>query len=299
MSKYKYPVIDETDLDTRELDKFGIVRCILISGEVYMIGTDVARCLGYKSPSSTIAKFVKPEDKTTFLLRKSGSGYVRMVTFINEVGINQLVMRSESPRALEIQDWLARVVMPAVKRHNGIFISENIAALYALDKNAAIKQIEETLERDRKLKAENDEYKELCRMLGCSKGSCSVGVLSKVLAQKGYDIGRNRLLQWMRDNGYLSKQATMYNVPLQKYIEAGLFEVNVKKLIAYVTSDPKRYVHIPMITPKGQLVIMNDFIRQYNTFNHSKLSKGFIKLHPKKGGRYEQFLKHYSKRKAN
>lgn len=59
-----------------------------------------------------------------------------------------------------------------------------------------------------------------------SKDSVLINELSKILKQNGYDIGQNRLFEKLRNEGYLIKQKGQnWNLPTQKSMELGLFEV--------------------------------------------------------------------------
>ena len=58
-----------------------------------------------------------------------------------------------------------------------------------------------------------------------SHTSILIGDLAKLICQNGVQTGQKRLFQWMRENGYLMKSGASYNMPMQRYIEQGLFEV--------------------------------------------------------------------------
>ena len=49
-------------------ERFGEVRTMVINGEPWFVGKDVAEVLGYKSPSVAICENVDSEDKTTFVI---------------------------------------------------------------------------------------------------------------------------------------------------------------------------------------------------------------------------------------
>lgn len=72
-----------------------------------------------------------------------------------------------------------------------------------------------------------------------SEGSVIVGVLAKILEQNGYKIGQNRLFAWLRNNGYLGTHGANYNLPKQRYVEMGIFEV----------------VETPVILPDGTTIM--------------------------------------------
>ena len=64
-----------------------------------------------------------------------------------------------------------------------------------------------------------------------SKDSILIGDLAKILKQKGIDIGQNRLFQKLRDNGYLiQRRGPSWNMPTQKSMEMGLFEVEERTI---------------------------------------------------------------------
>lgn len=75
--------------------------------------------------------------------------------------------------------------------------------------------------------------------------------LAKIVKQNGVDMGGKRLFAWMRDNGYLvRRQGTDYNMPTQRSMELGLFEV---KETSVTHSDGHISVNkTPKVTGKGQ-----------------------------------------------
>ena len=92
-----------------------------------------------------------------------------------------------------------------------------------------------------------------------SKASILVGELAKILKQNGHDTGEKRLFAWLRDNGYLiSRKGTDYNMPTQKSMELGLFEI---KETAITHSDGHTTVSkTTKVTGKGQQYFINKFL---------------------------------------
>ena len=93
-----------------------------------------------------------------------------------------------------------------------------------------------------------------------SKNSCLVGELAKIISQNGYTIGQNRLFQWLRDNGYLGKCGEYYNIPNQRHIEQGLFEV--KRSTRSGSSGELYNITTTKVTPKGQEYFLRKFIKE-------------------------------------
>ena len=85
-----------------------------------------------------------------------------------------------------------------------------------------------------------------------------IGDLAKILHQNGIDIGQNRLFKWMRENNYLIKGGTSYNMPTQRAVDMGLFQIR-ESVRKNPVGDPTIYF-TTMVTPKGQLHFVNRFL---------------------------------------
>ena len=96
-----------------------------------------------------------------------------------------------------------------------------------------------------------------------SKTSILVGELAKLIKQNGYDIGQNRLFDWLRTNGYLiNRKGTDYNMPTQRSMDLGLFEIK-ENTIAH-SDGHTSIIKTPKVTGKGQLYFVNKFLNILN-----------------------------------
>ena len=95
-------------------------------------------------------------------------------------------------------------------------------------------------------------------LVKASDTSILIGELAKIINQKGYDIGQNRLFCWLRENGYLIKIGQRRNLPTQKAMELGLFEIEQK--IIEKTDRKKKIVMTTKVTQKGQKYFINKFL---------------------------------------
>ena len=99
-----------------------------------------------------------------------------------------------------------------------------------------------------------------------SHTSILIGDLAKLIKQNGVDIGQKRLFSWLRDNGYLIKRnGSEWNMPTQRSMEAGLFEVKESTV-----NNPDGSVRInktTKVTGKGQQYFINKFLRRENGRN--------------------------------
>lgn len=92
-----------------------------------------------------------------------------------------------------------------------------------------------------------------------SKDSILIGDLAKILKQKGIDIGQNRLFQKLRNNGYLiQRRGPSWNMPTQKSMEMGLFEVEERTI---TNSDGTTKIRkTTKVTGKGQQYFINKLL---------------------------------------
>jgi anti-repressor protein len=123
----------------------------------------------------------------------------------------------------------------------------------------AIKVAEETIERQKRKISEMRPKEIFADAVATSHTSILIGDLAKLLKQNGVDIGQKRLFAWMRDNGYLIKrQGSDWNMPTQRSMEMGLFEVKESTV-----NNPDGSVRInrtTKVTGKGQQYFINKFL---------------------------------------
>lgn len=114
------------------------------------------------------------------------------------------------------------------------------------------------------LQLENNELKPkalFADAVDASKTSILIGDLAKLIKQNGYNIGQNRLFQWLRDNGYLiARKGESYNMPTQRSLDLGVAEIKER-----THNNPDGSIRIsrtPKITGKGQVYFVNKFLNE-------------------------------------
>ena len=94
-----------------------------------------------------------------------------------------------------------------------------------------------------------------------SKTSILVGEMAKLLKQNGVHTGQNRLFETLREKGFLIKrQGSDYNMPTQKSMEMGLFEI--KETVINHSDGHTSVNKTPKVTGKGQQYFVNMFLGQ-------------------------------------
>lgn len=102
---------------------FGNIRSILINNEPWFIGSDVAKCLGYKNPTEAIQDhvyehykhFFSPSDLLPLNLNLGGKNNYGAI-LINEAGLYQLIFSSKLPAAQAFADWVYSEVLPTMRK---------------------------------------------------------------------------------------------------------------------------------------------------------------------------------------
>ena len=233
------------------------VRSLVINSEPWFVGKDVASILGYKKPENAITNHVDDEDKTTTLIQGTGSNYKSKTVIINESGLYSLVLSSKLPSAKKFKRWVTSEVLPALRKTGQYQVKElsgqELMAKALIEAQSVLaakdKQIEEM--KPKALFAD---------AVATSHTSILVGELAKILKQNGIDMGQKRLFAWLREKGYLIKrQGTDYNMPTQKAMDLGLFEI---KEGSYVNgSGVNITTKTPKVTGKGQKYFINKFLQ--------------------------------------
>lgn len=104
-------------------DEFGSVRTIIIDGEPWFAGKDVAASLGYKDTSDALKKHVAEEDKLTRCFTDSGQN--RQMYVINESGLYSLIFGSKLESAQKFKHWVTSEILPSIRK-NGIYATDKV-----------------------------------------------------------------------------------------------------------------------------------------------------------------------------
>ena len=252
-----------------ENEAFGQVRTVMIDDEPWFVGRDVAAALGYKNTKDALASHVEDCDKIMGSQNatpsiKDSMGREQYPTWINESGMYALIFGSKLDRAKEFKRWVTSEVLPTLRKTGGyVSNSDLFVDTYFSDVPYAQRELVRGLVMN--IEAQQKSIEEMKPKalfhdaVALAKNSVSIGDLSKILKQNGISIGRNRLFNWLRDNGYLMKHGYLgNNMPTQKSMERKLFRVK-----QYVATDPmgfKETRYITLVTPKGQQYFVDKFL---------------------------------------
>lgn len=241
------------------------IDCYEQNGTAYLKLEAVARGLGFTDNSKGTV-YVRWNTVRQYLGEIGFSQEVAKDGFIPENVFYRLAMKAKNEAAERFQAKVADEVIPSIRKHGAYMTPETLQAAilnpdYLLQVVTALK--EETDKRKAlEAQAEANRPKVLfADSVATSRDSILVGELAKVLKQNGVETGQNRLFETLRNMGYLIKrQGTDYNMPTQRAMELGLFEI---KETTITHADGHISVRkTPKVTGKGQQYFVNLFLKQ-------------------------------------
>lgn len=244
------------EIQTFDFDGSGI-RTLTIGDEPYFVGKDVAEVLGYSNPQKAIRNHVDDEDKGVNKMDTPGGK--QPIVIINESGLYSLILGSKLPEAKRFKRWVTSEVLPSLRR-NGMYAMDELLDNPDLAINA-LQKLKEEREARRQLELQNAQMKPkalFAEAVETSSTSILIGDMAKLLRQNGVEVGQRRLFDWLRTNGWLMKTGESRNMPTQKAMEKGYFEIRERTI-----SNPDGSVRITKttkVTGKGQVWLTNEFM---------------------------------------
>ena len=186
------------------------------------------------------------------------------INFIPEGDVYRLITHSKLPTAQQFESWVFDEVLPTIRRH-GAYMNDSTLeqALTSPDFliQLATKLKEEKAKRiELETKIEQDKPKVLfAQAVETAKTSILVGDLAKILKQNGVETGQKRLFEQLRQDGYLIKDGQSRNMPTQRAMEMGLFEVKESTV-----SNPDGSIRVTKttkVTGRGQGYFVNKYLQ--------------------------------------
>ena len=150
-----------------ESQEFGSIRTLVVDGEPWFVGKDVAEKLGYKNTKDAMIAHVSDEDRHHFLRSEittleNSDIPNRGLNFINESGLYSLILSSKLPTAKRFKHWITAEVLPSIRKH-GAYVTDSV--LDQLEENPDF--IPDYIHR---LRDENARAKQLRQELAAMQG---------------------------------------------------------------------------------------------------------------------------------
>ena len=219
------------------------------TGEPSVAGRELHEFLGVGTPYDkwfprmTEYGFTEGRDFSTFLSESTGgrpsTNHLLTIDMAKEIAMLQRTDRGKQARQYFIQ---------VEKDYNS---PEKIMA-------RALRIAEKELST-LKLDVERMKPKEIfADSVASSHSTILIGELAKILKANGFETGQKRLFETLRQDGFLIKRkGTDYNMPTQKAMELGLFEI--KETVITNPDGSIRVSKTTKVTGKGQIYFVNRY----------------------------------------
>ena len=262
--------------------EFGRIREITIDGDPWFVGKDVAEALGYSNSRDALTKHVCSEDKG--VAECDTLGGKQKLGIINESGLYALIFGSKLESAQRFKHWVTSEVLPAIRKTGGYIMGEKemsadellskallIAQAKIADKEAKIAEKEtkimeqeeiingqevelqdkdNTINHLQTLRKIEKPYVQFANSVITSENDIDFADYAAYL-QNDYNIdyGRNKIMQFCRDRGFLCGSQKDWNRPSQRMINQGYMSYKVVP----IRICGKRCLRFkPLLTGKGQ-----------------------------------------------
>lgn len=194
--------------------EFKDIRTMVINGEPWFVGKDIAENLGYANTRDALNRHVDKEDKG--VENHDTHGGNQQLIVINESGLYSLILSSKLPQAKNFKRWVTSEVLPSIRSH-GMYATDEL-----LDNPDLFILVLEELKRERQekliLKQQNLEMKPKASYYDIVL-SCKETVAITVIA-KDYGWSARKMNKKLHELGIQFKQGNIWLL-YQDYAEEG------------------------------------------------------------------------------
>lgn len=243
-------------------EEFGEVRTITKDDEPMFCLADVCKALEISNVGNVKQRLSEKGIHTADTPTKGG---LQKMIFTNEANLYKTIFQSRKESAERFTEWVTGEVLPSIRKNGGYIAGQETLSDEELMAKALLVANNKIAERDKiieqkQARIEQMKPKEIfADAVATSHTSILVGDLAKLICQNGYQIGAKRLFSWLRDNGYLIKRkGTDWNMPTQKSLELGLFEIKESTHIG--GNGCNVTTRTPKATGKAQIYFINKFL---------------------------------------
>lgn len=241
-------------------EEFGEIRTVSIGNEPWFVASDICKALDIRNPTMAMER-LDDDEKSKLNLGLPGGA----TNCVNEYGLYSLVLASRKKEAKDFKRWITHEVLPSIRKNGGYIEGQETLSDEELLSKALMVAQRKIEEKNQLIAMQDSRIQEMrpkeifADAVSASKTSILIGDLAKLICQNGYQIGQKRLFEWMRDNGFLMKNGSSRNLPQQRYVEQGLFEI--KESNVQNPDGSVRITKTTKVTGKGQVYFVNKFIQ--------------------------------------
>jgi anti-repressor protein len=222
-------------------------------GEPLFVLKDVCNALGITNTRNVSARLdedmkgVRPVDTL---------GGTQQLTVINEVGLYEVIIRSDKPEATQFRRWVTSEVLPSIRKHGMYATPATIEDMIA-NPDMAIKLLT-TLKEERAARAKAEAEIEaqrpvaaLGKAIETAEGDLTPSAFGKILSKTIKTMGPNKFCRWLLDDNFAFRNGQGKIIPMQDAVNRGI-------LILTERIDPAGKIRPQLlVTPAGQTYFAN------------------------------------------
>jgi anti-repressor protein len=236
------------------------VRTVLVDGNPWFVGKDVAEILGYAIPRKAVRDHCKKHHDVGGSKIDPPSNIDPQTLIIPESDVYRLVMRSKLPEAEAFQDWVVEQVLPQIRKTG----SYGMDPMKALNDPAAMRGLlltycEKVIALEETVNQQKPKIIALDR-LSTANGSKCITDAAKVL-----QVQPKVLFSWMPVNKWIYRRTSGSGwIAYQNRLLQGVLEHKVNT-VERPDGSEKASVQV-RVTPKGLSVLAEKLSKEDNLF---------------------------------
>ena len=190
------------------------VRTLTLDGDPWFVLSDVLNALGISRRPAAVIERLDDDVRQTYPIQDR-FGRTQNAHLVNESGLYDVIIRSDSPTAKPFRRWVTHEVLPSIRKtgqYSAITFDKQIPktlpeALHAYAREIEAREALEAYAREIEPKAEAYDH------FLSGDGTYSVGAAAKILG-----LSQNKLFAELRNAGILIAKGHMRNTPYQQYM---------------------------------------------------------------------------------
>ena len=208
-----------------ENEEFGQVRTLLIEGEPWFVGRDIAEILKYSNTRKAIADHVDDDDKIDAVTIRDSIGRSQKPIIINESGLYSLILSSKLPTAKKFKRWVTSEVLPSIRKHGAYITMPKLEEIMANPESLELllKQLLAETQKNKKLEQQLTVF--------APKGEYYDRLIETEMLTNlritAHELGIKPMAftQFLLDNKYVYRDTQQKVLPYQPYIHEGVFVI--------------------------------------------------------------------------
>lgn len=237
------------------------VDCYEKDGTSYLKLETVARGLGFTRTAASGNEVIRWE-RVDGYLEDLGVPTCGHDDFIPENIFYRLAMKAKNETAEKFQAKVADEIIPSIRKTGGYIAGQETLSDDELLEKAVMVAQRRIAERDKIIAQQKEKIEEQKPLVDFAihvsqtKDTIDMDEMAKIANDEHINIGRNRLIKWLKEKKILKDNRT----PYQQFIDRGYFNVvETKKETMYGTmAFPKT-----VVTGKGQLWVIEKLRAEY------------------------------------